>query len=202
MTADFHNARTHQLPAQEACSSQPGQIKWAFFSAWLQEEETFPHALLLVGEVFLKPSPITAGSKHAHDDRSSYVFILYFSEKGRASLTAYILRFPWSGWSCTLLLLDAEPKQADLPPWRPLSAGRKFSVVRGRSHCESSYTSIEAGNMSIHNALACIFNHRTCCLARTTAHWKTCNIFHRVSRWDISFGRMPRNDWHRTTCLW
>lgn len=46
--------------------------------------------------------------------------------------------FPWPGWSSALLLLDAEPKQADLPPWSPLSAGRKFSVVRRRrSHCVS-----------------------------------------------------------------
>lgn len=76
-----------------------------------------------------------------------------YSERG-CFKTVYWSRFPRTGRSTSLLLLDAEPKQADLPPWSPLSAGRKFSVVRRRSHCVCLLLFPEADNKSMHNALA------------------------------------------------
>lgn len=60
----------------------------------------------------------------------------------------YWSRFPRSGWSTSLLLPDAEPKQADLPPRSPLSAGRKcFVLSEGGGHIVRPLP--EAGNMSI-----------------------------------------------------
>lgn len=48
-----------------------------------------------------------------------------FSHRPLLFTPAYWLRFPQRGWSMPLLLLDAEPKQADLPPWSPQSARKE-----------------------------------------------------------------------------
>lgn len=86
-------------------------------------------------------------------------------------------RFPQLGWSSALLLLDAEPKQADLPPWSPLSAGRKFSVVRRR---RSHHVSPSISRSRQHVKTQCFdkFKHWTkaWCLTRTTAHWQMSNM--------------------------
>lgn len=76
-----------------------------------------------------------------HDDSPSRLFAHIYTllrTQGFKDNPVYWSIFPRSGWSTSLLLLDAAPKQADLPMRSPLSAGRKFSVVRRRgSHCVS-----------------------------------------------------------------
>lgn len=86
------------------------------------------------------------------------------------------------GWRRSLLLLDAEPKQADLPPRSPLSAGRKFGVVRRRrSHCVSSSIS------------RCLSLHNACMESRTSEPMLGVGTTWQVSTMGISFSLKLRH---------
>ncbi len=114
-----------------------------------------------------------------------YSHIHCYSEHGRL---VYQSRFPQSGGACLCsCLMQSQNKSTSLQS--PLSAGRKFSVVRRRrSHCVSStiitnkqhVINTQCFGMEIQTERNAGF------LARPASHWQVCIMgISFVSSWDI-----------------